>query len=155
MEILGLGLTFEQMPVGRQFRTIGRTVTETDLINYINAVGLTEVLFTNAVYRAEESAIQGRMIPGMMAQGLAEGILATSTMQHTGLALLEMHVKIEGPCCVGDTIHAEVEILEARRSASKPDRGIVRSRNRVVRHDGVAILTYTTLRMIKCAKSEG
>lgn len=154
MEIVGLGFHFEDMQVGRKFRTIGRTVTESDLINYINCIGLVEVLFTNAEFREKESDIKGRLVPGMLAQGMAEGLLVQATMQHTGFALLEMEVKIENPCYVGDTIHVEVEVVEARLSKSRPGRGIVRTRNRVVRQDGTVILTYTPVRMMKCRKTQ-
>ncbi len=152
MEVVGLGFHFEEMPVGRKFRTTGRTVTESDLINYINCIGLVEVLFTNAEFRAKESDIKGRLVPAMLAQGMAEGLLVQATMQHTGFALLELEIKIEHPCYVGDTIHVEVEVLEARLSKSRPGRGIVRTRNRVVRQDGTVILTYTPVRMMKCRK---
>ena len=50
----------------------------------------------------------------------------------------------------GDTIHAEYEVVEARRSKSRPDRGLVRTRIRVTKQDGTVALTYTPLRMIKC-----
>ena len=47
MQLVGLGWYFEDMPVGRQYRTIGRTITETDIINFVNCTGLTEVFFIN------------------------------------------------------------------------------------------------------------
>ena len=47
METVGLGLFFEDLPVGRQFKTIGRTVTEADITNFVNCTGMVEVLFTN------------------------------------------------------------------------------------------------------------
>ena len=47
METVGLGFYFEDLPVGRKFRTIGRTVTEADIVNFINCTGMVEVLFTN------------------------------------------------------------------------------------------------------------
>jgi len=150
METVGLGFYFEDMPVGRTFRTIGRTVTEPDLINYINCLGLVEVLFTNAEFRAKESDIKGRLVPGLLAQGFAEGLLIQATMQYTAFALLEVNMKMENACFVGDTIHVEVEVLEARLSNSRPGRGILRTRNRVVRQDGTVILTYLPVRMVKC-----
>jgi acyl dehydratase len=52
----------------------------------------------------------------------------------------------------GDTIHVECEVTEARRSASKPRRGLVRTRNRVIKQDGTTVLTYTPLRMIKALR---
>ena len=63
METVGLGLNFEDLPVGRKFRTIGRTVTEVDIVNYVNCTGMTEVLFTNLEFLEKESAIKGRLVP--------------------------------------------------------------------------------------------
>ena len=48
METLGLGLFFEDLPIGRSFKTIGRTITETDIINFVTCTGMTEVLFSEA-----------------------------------------------------------------------------------------------------------
>lgn len=154
MQMVGVGLHFEEMTVGRTFRTTGRTITEPDLVNYINCLGLVEVLFTNAEFREKESDIKGRLVPAMLAHGMAEGLLVQATMQHTGFAFLQMELKVENPCFVGDTIHVEVEVLEARLSKSRPGRGIVRTRNRVLRQDGTVILSYTPTRMIKCKKVE-
>ncbi len=70
-------------------------------------------------------------------------------MQRTGLAFLDMRLTVHTPCCVGDTIHVVCEVIESRRSRSRPDRGLVRTRNEVTRTDGTVLLTYTPLRMIK------
>jgi acyl dehydratase len=150
METVGLGLYFEDLPLGRKFKTIGRTVTETDIVNFCNATGLTEVLFTNIEFLKHDSDIKGRIAPGALGYAFAEGLLAQATMQHTGYAFLGMELNIEGPLFAGDTIHVECEVIEARLSKSRPGRGLVRTRNRVVKYDGTPVLTYTPLRMIKC-----
>jgi acyl dehydratase len=154
METVGLGLYFEDLPVGRQFKTIGRTVTEADITNFVNCTGMVEVLFTNTEFLAHESDIKGRPAPGALVYSFAEGLLVQSVMQHTGLAFLQMELSVESPVVAGDTIHAECEIIEARRSQSRPGRGLVRSRVRVVKQDGTVALTYTPLRMVRC-RSEG
>jgi acyl dehydratase len=150
LETVGLGFYFEDLPLGRTFRTIGRTITEVDIVSYVNCTGLTEVLFTDAEFRAHESAIKGRFAPAMLAHALAEGLLVQATMQHTALALLHVEVHVKEPVFAGDTIHVEVEVTEARRSRSRPDRGLVRTRNDLVTQDGRTVLTYTPLRMVKC-----
>jgi acyl dehydratase len=80
--------------------------------------------------------------------------LVQSTMQHTGLAFLHMELNVENPVFAGDTVHAECEVIEARRSKSRPDRGLVRTRVRVVKQDGTTALTYTPLRMVRCQETE-
>jgi acyl dehydratase len=149
VEVLGLGLHFEDLPVGRQFQTIGRTLTEADLVNFIGVTGMTEVLFSNIEFLKTESDISRRVVPGAMVYAFAEGLLVHATMQHTGFAFLNMELDVKAPTFAGDTIHVECEVIESRRSASRPNRGLVRTFNRVVKQDGTTVLTYNPLRMVK------
>lgn len=151
-EVLGLGLYFEDLPVGRKFRTIGRTLTEADLVNFIGVTGMTEVLFSNVEFLRNESDIKQRVVPAAMVYSFAEGLLVHSTMQHTGFAFLHMELNVEGPTFAGDTIHVECEVIESRQSASRPNRGLVRTRNRVVNQDSRLVLSYTPLRMVKARR---
>lgn len=150
METVGLGFYFEDLPKGRQFKTIGRTVTEPDIVNFVNCTGMVEVLFTNIHFLQNESDIKGRVSPGALVYAFAEGLLVQATMQHTGYAFLNMELDIKGPVFAGDTIHVECEVIESRRSESKPGRALVRTRNSVVNQNGKVVLIYTPLRMVKC-----
>ena len=154
LETVGLGFYYEDLAVGRKFKTIGRTVTESDIVNFINTTGMTEVLFIDMDFVKNESDIKGRVAPGALGYTFAEGLLVQSTMQHTGFAFLNMELSVEAPLFVGDTLHVEVEVIEARLSKSRPGRGLVRTRNKVVKRDGTVALIYTPLRMIKC-RDEG
>lgn len=154
METLGIGLHFEDATLGRKFKTIGRTITEADIVNFINCTGMTEVLFTNLEFLKNESDMKGRPAPGALVFCFAEGLLIQATMQHTGFAFLNMQFDIKGPVVVGDTIHVECEVVEARRSKSRPNRGLVRTKNIVRKQDGSIVLEYTPLRMMK-ARTNG
>lgn len=154
MNVLGLGLYYEDLPVGTAFRTIGRTITETDIINFVTTTGMTEVLFVNHEFQAKESDIQGRVCPGALVFTFMEGLLTQSSMQHTGFAFLGMELSVLGPTVAGDTLHCEVEVTESRRSNSRPNRGIVRTRNTVFNQKGEKVMEYTPLRMVK-ARTDG
>jgi acyl dehydratase len=149
LELLGLGLCFEDLPVGRKFRTIGRTLTEADLVGFIGVTGMTEVLFTNREFLERESDIKARVVPAAMVYAFAEGLLVQATMQHTGFAFLHMELDVKAPTFAGDTIHVACEVVDSRRSASRPDRGLVRTFNRVVKQDGTVAITYNPLRLVK------
>ena len=150
MDTVGIGFFFEDLPLGKKFKTIGRTITETDIINFCNCTGNTEVLFTNLEFLANESDLKGRPVPGPLSYCIAEGLLVQATMQYTGFAFLNMELNIEKPVLAGDTIHVEVEVIESRRSKSRPNRGLVRTRNKIVKQSGEVAIVYTPLRMIKC-----
>ena len=149
IETVGLGIHWEDLPVGRKFKTVGRTVTEADLVNFITCTGMLEVLFTNTEFIEKESAIKGRVVPGALAYTFAEGLLTQSVMQGVGLAFLNMELDIKAPTFVGDTIHVECEVIECHESEKRPGLGLVRTRNQVVKQDGTVVLVYTPLRMVK------
>ena len=149
LPIVGRGFCFEDVRVGFRFRTHRRTITEADLAAFVNTSWLTEELFT--VQEGEMSdaqrAIKGRAVPAALVYSFAEGLLLP-TMQDTGLAFLNATLDVKGPTLVGDTIHVEAQVTEARLT-SKGDRGLVRFANRVVNQRGETVLEYNPLRMLK------
>lgn len=149
IETVGLGFTWEDLPVGRKFKTVGRSVTETDVMSFVCLTGMLEVLFTNYEFIKNESAIKGRVAPGALVFTLAEGLLTQATMQRTGFAFLNMELDIKGPVCVGDTIHVECEVTECRESKNRPGLGLVRTRNQIFKQDGTLVQVYTPLRLVK------
>ena len=146
--LAGVGFHFEDLPVGFRFHTVGRTVTETDITNFVSVTGMLEVLFTNLEYLRTESVIGARPAPAALVYCFAEGLLMQSTMQLTGMAFLEMSLQVHKPTLAGDTIHVECEVTAARET-SRGDRGIVTTRNLVLNQRGENVLTYTPTRMIK------
>ena len=145
LPVVGRGFCFEDLTVGQKFRTHRRTIAESDLMTFVNLTWLTEELFT--VEEDDCRAIKGRAVPGAMIYAFAEGLLL-STMQDTGLAFLNAELDIKGPTRVGDTIHVEVEVTEARLT-SKGDRGLVRTANKIINQHGATVITYNPLRMLK------
>ncbi len=147
MDIVGLGMAWEDLPVGRKFRTLGRTITEADLVGFINVTGMIEVLFTDVEYAAKHGPKGGRLVPGALAYCICEGLLVQATLQRTGLAFLNMEFDIKGPTFVGDTIHVEVEVLESRPTSKDPRRGLVRTRNSIIKQTGETVIVYTPTRL--------
>lgn len=145
---LGHGMYWQEMKVGDRYKTFGRTITETDIVNFISVTGMLELLFTNEVYRQTESAIKGRLAPGALVFSLAEGLTIAGTIQATGMAFLGMELEIKAPTFAGDTIHVEIEVVESRES-SKGGRGLVKTRNTIVNQRGETVMIYTPVRMMK------
>ena len=145
MKLVGRGLAFDELKVGMRFRTHRRTIAEADVAAFVNLTWLTEELF--AVADDTGRAIKGRPVPAALVYSFAEGLLLP-TMQDTGLAFLNATLDVKGPTLVGDTIHVEFEVTEARL-ASKGERGLVRFANKVINQRGDAVLEYNPLRLLK------
>jgi acyl dehydratase len=145
LPVVGRGFCYEDLKVGFRFRTHRRTIAESDVSAFVNLTWLTEELFV--VEDDSHRAIKGRAVPGALVYAFAEGMLLP-TMQDTGLAFLNATLDVKGPTVVGDTIHVESEVREARLT-SKGDRGLVRFANKVVNQRGETVLEYNPLRMLK------
>jgi len=150
--LIGHGFFYDQMPVGLRFHTMGRTVTEADLVTFVNLFWVHEDNFVNAENKAHR-AIHGRFVPGAMVYCMAEGLLVP-TMQFTGLAFLGTTLDHKAPTLVGDTIHVEGEVIQSR-PASKGNRGLVRTRNRVMNQRGELVLLYEPLRLMRGSGAKG
>lgn len=142
---LGQGFHWQDIEVGQRFVTFRRTITETDLVNFISVTGMLETIFIDTTF--ERGAMQGRPVPGALTYGLIEGFVMQGMVQGTGLALLEVHKKMLAPVRVGDTIWAEIEITSLRPT-SKNNRAIVGSRVDVRNQDGTLVMTYDVTRML-------
>ena len=147
MQTLGLGFTYEQLSPGQKFRTLNRTITETDLVMFTGVTGMLEIIFTDHTFGAEKGTIQGRFVPAALTYSLIEGLLCQSMIQGTGLAMLELKKQVLAPVRVGDTIHAEVEVTSVRPT-SKGNRGIVVSRIDVKNQKGEVVISYEATRML-------
>jgi 3-hydroxybutyryl-CoA dehydratase len=147
MQTLGLGFTWEQLSAGQRFRTLNRTVTETDLVMFTGVTGMLEVIFVDHTFGAENGAIRGRFVPAALTYGLIEGLICQSMIQGTGLAMLELKQKVLAPVRVGDTVHGEIEVTSVRPT-SQGNRGIVVSRIDVKNQQGELVMTYEATRML-------
>ena len=146
----GAAKYFEDFEVGERLTTDGRTVTEFDVMTFVTLTGYLEPLFIDEEYIREKSGFGERIAPGLLTTAFADALIAQTGILHgTGMALLGIEgLKMKAPVKVGDTIRVEVEITE-KRETSKPDRGVVTSRQIVRNQRGEAVVEYTVSRMIR------
>ncbi|QNP48552.1 MaoC family dehydratase [Diaphorobacter aerolatus] len=142
---MGQGVHWQDIAAGQQWRTFRRTITETDLVNFINVTGMLEAIFIDAGF--DEGAIKGRPVPGALTYTLIEGFILQSMIQGTGLAMLELHQKILAPVVVGDTIQALVTVTDIRPT-SKNNRAVVTSRITVYNQRQEVVMEYTAVRLL-------
>jgi acyl dehydratase len=143
------GLTFEAHTVGAVFHTLGRTVSETDIVTFVNLCGFNEPLFMDMEYVARESVFKKRAAPGALTFALSEGLIMQTGLIHgTGMAYLGGEMRVVAPVLEGDTIRVEVEVAD-KRETKKADRGIVTYTHRVTNQRGEVVLEARLQRMIR------
>jgi acyl dehydratase len=147
--MIGQGLSWDDHTIGATYQTLGRTVSETDIVNFVNAVGLIEPLFMDMEYVKTQSVFGNRAAPGTLTFALSEGLVIQTGLIHgVAMAWLGGEVKVVAPVLAGDTIRVEVEVAD-KRETKKPDRGIVTYKHRVFNQRGETVMELKLQRMIR------
>jgi acyl dehydratase len=140
---------YEEYELGAEYESASRTVTETDIVNFVNLFGFTEPLFINMEFVEKQSLFGGRIAPGAFTFSLSEGLMIQAGLARGGLALLGIEeLKVPAPLRCGDTVHVKIKVL-SKRETSKPDRGVVTFDQQVLNSKGDVLLQYTVKRMIR------
>ena len=146
-------LSFAQLAPGQRFRSTGRTLTEADHTLFMMLCGDWHPIHADEEY-ARTTPAGGRLMHGTfgiaLAMGLQTGALEFADPMVGALGFREWSFR--APLRVGDTVHAEVEIL-ACRITSDGARYIVDRRLTLVRHDGAVIQDGIASAMLRLPES--
>jgi len=136
-------LYFEDIEPGEVYELGTRTVTESEIVAFARE-------WDPQPFHTDPEAAKESVFGGLIASGW-----------HTGSMWMRMYVDtmlgsaargspgIEelrwlAPVRPGDTLSGRLTVLEARPSATKPDRGTIRIRGEMVNQDGVTVMSMTS-----------
>jgi acyl dehydratase len=119
-----LGRFIEDFKVGEVYRSRGRTITDSDLVQFTGLSWDTNPAHTDEEF-GKTTPFGTRIAHGALTLSYATGLLACSGwFDNTAIAFLGIERwEFTGAVKIGDTISLEATTLEARASRSKPDRG--------------------------------
>jgi len=109
------GMYFEEFQIGQCICSPGRTVTEADIVNFAGLSGDFNQIHIDAEY-SSSSPFGQRVAHGLLGLAIASGLaVQTGILMGTVIAFREISEwKFVKPVFIGDTIHAEMEILEIK-----------------------------------------
>ena len=142
------GRFLEDFAVGDVFRSrLGRTVTETDNVWFTCLTMNTNQLHFNDAY-AERTRFGRPLVNSCLTLALVTGLSVPDTSENAAANLAWTDIALPAPVYAGDTLWAESEILEVRKSASKPNVGIVAMRTRGVNQRGETVIEFRRTFMV-------
>jgi acyl dehydratase len=127
----------EDLDIGDSWLSQGRTITETDVVTFGTWSGDMHPLHTNQEY-ARRTQFGGRIFHGPGALAIAFGLeMGIGWKEYSAIAFLGIQDwKLIAPVRIGDTISVREEVTEVRPSATKADRGIVKTRVEIINQHG-------------------
>ncbi|MGN6549177.1 MAG: MaoC family dehydratase [Pararhizobium sp.] len=134
------GQYLEEFEPGQVFRhSLRRTITEADNMLFSNMTLNPQPLHIDFAFAAGTEWGQP-LVNSLFTLGLMIGISVNDTTLGTTIANLGMtEVVFPHPLFHGDTLHVETEVISARESRSKPDRGIVEFQHRAFNQNDVLV----------------
>lgn len=141
---------FEDWKVGDSLDTMGRTVGDAEISQFVALGGFFEELFMSQEYIGKLSLYPRRFAPGALTFAFAEGlIILTGCIHGVGLALLSVdNMVFKQPVFAGDTIKVRVEVVETQPTR-RGDRGIVSFAHSVLNQKGELVMQCTVKRMLR------
>ena len=139
----------DDLQPGQRFVSGGITLSEAEIIDF--AWRYDPQAFHLDVNAAAESPYGGLIASGFQSLLLCfrlfvqSGVLAGSSLGSPGIDELRWLA----PVRPGDTLHSDVEVIEVRPSASKPDRGVARLKYQAVNQRGEAVLSFIIIHLLR------
>jgi acyl dehydratase len=111
-ETLMMDLPYGQLAVGQHARSRGRTITETDVVNFCMLTGNWLEIHSNAEF-AKQSLYGQRVVQGGLVFVIANALLGFDAAVVAAFYGVD-RMRFLKPTFIGDTIHTEAEIIELK-----------------------------------------
>ena len=141
---------FDDIQVGEEYESPGRTVTEADIVLFAGLSGDYNVLHTDAEFM-KQSIFGERIAHGLLGLAIQAGLFTRATQAFATLAFVGLRWKFKGPIKIGDTIHVEARVT-AKKDGEQPGRGVVTVERRVVNQRGEVVQEGETEHLVERRK---
>lgn len=140
---------FDDFAVGERFQTRGATLTEAMIIEFA-------LTYDPQPFHIDVEAARQSIYGGLIASGFQTLALGFRMVMETGLFRAASmgspgfdELRWLKPVRPGDTLHTELEVVDKKPSASKPDRGILRVVYRIKNQKDEEVLTFLSMHLLK------
>jgi acyl dehydratase len=140
---------FEDCTIGEVRTSRGRTITETDIVNFAGLSGDFVELHMNEEY-ARNGPFGKRIAHGALVFSISTGLMVQMTVHQEAIVAFRGvdQLRFAAPVFIGDTIHVVKKTID--KHTKDGVRGLVTFETTVLNQDGIAVLTYIDRLMVKC-----
>jgi acyl dehydratase len=140
-------LYFDDIQVGTEYESPGRTVTEADIVLFAGISGDYNVLHTDAEHM-KASIFGERIAHGLLVLSIQQGLLGRAMPECAGLSLVALKWKFRGPIKIGDTVRVRARVA-AMREGEKPEWGHLTVERSILNQRGEVVQEGETEHLIE------
>ncbi len=132
------GLYFEEFIIGDSVESVGRTVTEADIVNFAALSGDWNLIHSDAEYSKAQMFGQ-RVAHGLLVLSIASGLaVRLGFMEETVMAFRGLEWRFTKPVFIGDTVRLRVTVAE-KKEMRRLGGGLVTFGMEVVNQNGEVV----------------
>jgi len=140
-------LFFDDVEVGQQWESLGRTVTESDIVNFAGLSGDFNPIHIDHEF-AKTTPFRRPIAHGLLVFSIGSGLGVNAPPMRT-LAVLEIREwHFRGPVFIGDTIRVRGSV-EAKEVRGRGRRGVITWMRQIVNQDGKVVQEGVTLTLVE------
>ena len=148
MSFTELHLYFEDVAVGQQWESLGRTVTQADIVNFAGLSGDFNPIHIDHEF-AKTTPFRQPIAHGLLAFSMASGLGLNSPPMRTlaFLSIREWHFR--APIFIGDTLRLRTRVLE-KEIRARGRRGVITWERQLVNQGGKIAQEGVILTLAEC-----
>jgi 3-hydroxybutyryl-CoA dehydratase len=143
-------LYFDEVQVGDRWISQGRTITETDVVNFAGLTGDYNPLHVDHEY-ARRTPFGRPIVHGMLGMSLVAGLGSHSPNMQTAAFVRVVEWRFVKPLFIGDTVHVETEVVGRQENARR--RGLITWVRRLINQHGDVVQEGTTETLVQVKPS--
>jgi acyl dehydratase len=116
--------SLDEMELGEQFHSPGRTVTEADCVLFTGIAGLKAPVFVDEEYCRKHGKFGRRLVPGLLTASFTAGMMEDILGPFTLAAIELSQLRFTRPLFHGDTINCVITVTD-KKDSSKPGLGVL------------------------------
>jgi acyl dehydratase len=152
MSFTALHLYFDDVAVGQEWESLGRTVTETDIVNFAGLSGDFNPIHLDREF-AKTTLFQQRIAHGLLVFSMASGLGVNSPAMRTLAFLSIRDWQFKAPVFIGDTIRVRTKVLE-KQLRPRGKRGVISWLRQVVNQTGKIVEEGMTVTLVECRAAQ-
>jgi acyl dehydratase len=130
-------LYFDDVEVGQSWESLGRTVTEADIVNFAGLSGDFNPIHTDHEF-AKSTPFRQPIAHGLLVFSIASGLTQHCPAMRTLAFMAIRDWQFKGPVFIGDTLHARSKIV-AKELRGRGRRGVVTWQREICNQDGKVV----------------
>jgi len=140
-------LFFDDVQIGQEWRSLSRTVTEADIVNFAGISGDFNLIHVDHEF-AKTTMFRQPIAHGLLVWAIASGLSSTAPPMRTiaFMSIRDWHFR--EPVFIGDTVHVFSKVLE-KEERSRGKRGVIAWGRRILNQSGKVVQEGTTLTMVE------